>query len=203
MNWAWQSADCSMGKARFGGRYWTQPNRPGQGRKQEKHPGRRGGRALSVVVAGANVHDTKLLRLTLESIVVHRPEGTQNLCLDQRYAYPTGQGTVGDTGYHGQIGEGKLDQSGKKPIQPGGGWWNAPWAGDPSAGPYWCDRPKSHPITLACSNWLVPLSGTAAAPKLGCEPEIVHVAGSVCFGVFVGRSESEQIPTSELKLRGK
>ncbi len=25
VNWEWQSADCSMGKARFGGRYWTQP----------------------------------------------------------------------------------------------------------------------------------------------------------------------------------
>ncbi len=32
-----------------------------------------GGGPLSVVVAGANVHDTKLLRLTLESIVVRRP----------------------------------------------------------------------------------------------------------------------------------
>ena len=148
------------------------------------------GGPLSAVVAGANIHDTKLLRLTLESIAVHRPEGAQDLCLDQGYDNPTGQGTVGDTGYHGQIGEGKLDQSGKKPIQPGGGWWNAPWAGDPSAGPYWCDRPKSHPITLACSNWLVPLSGTAAASKLGCEPEIVHVASSDGFGVFLGQPET-------------
>ncbi len=43
----------------------------------------------------------------------------------------------------------------------------------------------------------------SAAAKLGCEPEIVHVAGSVSFGVFVGHSESEQIPTTELKLKGK
>ena len=45
VNWEWQSADCSMGKARFGGRYWTQSHGPGQGRQQEKHPGRRGWRA--------------------------------------------------------------------------------------------------------------------------------------------------------------
>ena len=40
------------------------------------------GGSLSAVVAGANVHDTKLLRLTLESIAARRPEGAQNLCLD-------------------------------------------------------------------------------------------------------------------------
>ena len=33
------------------------------------------GGPLSVVVAGANVHDTKLLALTLEAIVVERPGG--------------------------------------------------------------------------------------------------------------------------------
>ena len=38
-----------------------------------------------MAVAGANVPDTKLLRPTLESIVVARPEGTQNLCLDKGY----------------------------------------------------------------------------------------------------------------------
>ena len=35
VNWEWQSADCSIGKARFGGRHWTQPHRPGQSREQE------------------------------------------------------------------------------------------------------------------------------------------------------------------------
>ena len=47
------------------------------------------GGPLRVVVAGANVHDTKLLRPTLESIVVDRPEGTQNPCLDKGYDNPT------------------------------------------------------------------------------------------------------------------
>ena len=42
-----------------------------------------------------------------------------------------------------------------------------------------------------------------AAPKLGWETEVLHAAGYDCFGVFSGHSESEQIPTTELKLKGK
>ena len=47
-------------------------------------------------MAGANVHDTKLLKPTLESIVVDRPEGVQNLCLDKGYDNPTGHRTVAE-----------------------------------------------------------------------------------------------------------
>ena len=79
------------------------------------------GGPLSVVVAGANVHDTKLLALTLESIVVERPdgidEGTQNLCLDKGYDNPTGHRAVAAYGYRGhirRIGEEKLDAQGVK-----------------------------------------------------------------------------------------
>ena len=48
-----------------------------------------------------------------------------------------------------------------KPSPRGDGWWNAPWAGCPSAGRYWCATTRSPPITWACFNWLVPSSGTA------------------------------------------
>ena len=75
------------------------------------------GGPLSVVVAGANVHATKLLRPTLESIVVDRPEGVQNLCLDKGYDNPTGHRTGADAGYQPhirRIGEEELDQSGEK-----------------------------------------------------------------------------------------
>ncbi len=70
-----------------------------------------------MVVAGANVRDTKVLKSTLESIVVDRPEGSQNLCLDKGYDNPTGHRTVAEAGYQPQIrriGEEKLDQSGEK-----------------------------------------------------------------------------------------
>jgi putative transposase len=53
------------------------------------------GGPLAVVVAGANVHDTKLLAPTLAAVIVPRPaptvEGPQHLCLDKAYDNPTGE----------------------------------------------------------------------------------------------------------------
>ncbi len=79
------------------------------------------GGPLSVVVAGANVHDTKLLRQTLENIVVARPDGPgkspENLCLDKGYDNPTGRAAAADGGYWAhirRIGEEKLDGQGVK-----------------------------------------------------------------------------------------
>ena len=64
-------------------------------------------------MAGANVHDTKMLALTLENIVVERPANTiENLCLDKGYDNPTGHDAVAAHGYQGhirRIGEEKLD----------------------------------------------------------------------------------------------
>jgi putative transposase len=79
------------------------------------------GGPLSIVVAGANIHDTKLLALTLESIVVQRPIPTeaepQRLCLDKGYDNPTGREAVWQHGYEPhirRIGEEKLDAAGEK-----------------------------------------------------------------------------------------
>lgn len=73
------------------------------------------------MVAGANVHDTKLLEATLESVVFERPVPTdqnpQHLCLDKGYDNPTGREAVARHGYMPhirRIGEEKLDSSGKK-----------------------------------------------------------------------------------------
>ena len=118
VNWEWQSADCSMGKARWGGgAIGRNPTDRGKAGSKKSILVDGAGGPLSVVVAGANVHDTKLLRPTLESIVVDRPEGVQNLCLDKGYDNPTGHVTVADAGYQPhirRIGEEKLDQSGEK-----------------------------------------------------------------------------------------
>ena len=71
--------------------------------------------------AGANVHDTKLLEATLESVVAERPAPTertpQHLCLDKGYDNPTGHQTVARHGYQShirRIGEEKLDTRGNK-----------------------------------------------------------------------------------------
>ncbi len=79
------------------------------------------GGPLIVVVSGANVHDTKLLKATLEAVVVERPlptqQSPQHLCLDKAYDNPTGHGTVAEYDYQPhirRIGEEKLDDWGQK-----------------------------------------------------------------------------------------
>src|SRR5262245_931646 len=80
------------------------------------------GGPLGLAIAGANVHDTKLLAATLDAIVVARPPPTperpQHLCLDKGYDNPTGHAAVEAQGYLGhirRIGEERLDPtSGEK-----------------------------------------------------------------------------------------
>jgi putative transposase len=79
------------------------------------------GGPLGAALAGANVHDTKLLAATLEAIVVVRPQPTegapQHLCLDKGYDNPTGHETVAAFQYVPhirRIGEEKLDPHGRK-----------------------------------------------------------------------------------------
>lgn len=79
------------------------------------------GGPLSVIVAGANRHDAKLLAATLDAIVVQRPvptqEKPQHLCLDKGYDNPTGHAaaqTHGYTAHIRRIGEEKKDEQGEK-----------------------------------------------------------------------------------------
>ena len=79
------------------------------------------GDPLSITVAGANVHDAKLLEATLDAIVVKRPQPTeeepQHLCLDKGYDNPSGRRAAARHGYQAhvrRIGEEKLDASGHK-----------------------------------------------------------------------------------------
>ena len=98
----------------LGGRHWTQPHRPGQSWEQEEHPGHAAGGPLSVAVAGANVHDTKLLRRPGE----HRSgaPGRQNLCLDSMTIYrPRDRcAWVQYCPHIRRIGEEKLDRWGEQ-----------------------------------------------------------------------------------------
>ena len=79
------------------------------------------GGPLSVVVAGANVPDFKLLEATLDAIVVDRPAPTeqapQHLCLDKGYDNRPSRELVEERGYVAhirRIGEEKLDEAGVK-----------------------------------------------------------------------------------------
>ncbi len=73
------------------------------------------GGPLAIVVAGANVHDTKLLSATLDAVVVPRPTPTpdapQHLCLDKAYDNPTGREAAvahGHTPHIRPIGEERI-----------------------------------------------------------------------------------------------
>jgi len=79
------------------------------------------GGPLSVVIAGANVHDVKLLEATLDAVVVERPQPTeqlpQHLCLDKGYDSTSGYAACQQQGYTPhirRIGEEKLDEQGEK-----------------------------------------------------------------------------------------
>jgi putative transposase len=61
------------------------------------------GGPLAVVIAPANIHESKLLKARLEAIIIERPKPTprhrQHLCLDKAYDNPTGHATVAATDY--------------------------------------------------------------------------------------------------------
>ena len=119
--WEWQAADGVMGKSRFEGdaRGPNPTDRAKPGTKKSVMLEQDGG-PLGFAIAGANVHDTKLLAATINAIVVQRPDPaqvTQHLCLDKGYDNPTGEAACTDGGYLAhirRIGEEKLDDQGDK-----------------------------------------------------------------------------------------
>jgi putative transposase len=87
------------------------------------------GGPLAAVIAGANVHDTKLLAATLDAVIVERPaptaEAPQHLSLDKGYDNPTGRTAVATHDYVPhirRIGEEKFDPSHTDKIYPARRW---------------------------------------------------------------------------------
>jgi transposase len=62
---------------------------------------------IGLVVAGANRNDMKLVRATLESVVVKRPEPTpehpQGMCMDKGYDYKEVRATLREFGFTAHI----------------------------------------------------------------------------------------------------
>jgi putative transposase len=123
VDWRWQAADGSMGKARNGGDQ-IGPNpadRAKQGSKKSLLVDGQGG-PLAIVVAPANVNDHFLLKETIGAIVVKRPRPTekepQHLCLDAGYDNQMSRETVKEHHYQGHIrparGKGPARKSKKK-----------------------------------------------------------------------------------------
>ena len=96
---------------------WLSGQSPLSGEKTGRNPTDRGkpgtkksivveadGGPLGIVIAPANVHDTKCLEETLEAIVVERPEEpVQHLCLDKGYDNPTGRKAAENADYRHHI----------------------------------------------------------------------------------------------------
>lgn len=62
---------------------------------------------IGLAIAGANRNDMKLVRMTLENIVVERPEPTddrkQNMCLDKGYDFNEVRETLEEFGFTAHI----------------------------------------------------------------------------------------------------
>lgn len=121
VRWEWQAADGVMGKSRYsGGARGPNPtDRAKMGTKKSVLVEQDGG-PLGVAIAGANVHDTKLLEQTVDAVVIPRPnreELIQNLCLDKGYDNPTGLSACASGGYVPhirRIGKEKIDGTGQQ-----------------------------------------------------------------------------------------
>ena len=62
---------------------------------------------IALAIAGANRHDMKLVRTTLDHIIVERPQPTpeqpQNLCLDKGYDYEEVRSLLAEFGFTAHI----------------------------------------------------------------------------------------------------
>jgi putative transposase len=104
IDWQWQALDGVMTKAPFGGAA-TGPNPTDRGKRGTKRSLLVDGAGvpLAMAVAGANRHDAKLLAVTLDGLVIARPDAAQHLCLDAAYDGDTARRTVAAHGYAAHI----------------------------------------------------------------------------------------------------
>jgi transposase len=108
IDWAWLAMDGAMIKAPLGGEQ-TGPNPTDRGKGGGKRSVLTAGHGVPVGVAqaGANRTDMKLVRATLESIVVARPEPSaeqpQGMCMDKGYDYAEVRDTLSEFGFTAHI----------------------------------------------------------------------------------------------------
>jgi len=127
IEWEWQSMDGSLAQAPVRGEMSPEeglgPNPTDRGRSGTKIHivTDAAGIPLGVEVVGANIHDSRLVGSTAETIVAPRPEPTpekpQNLSLDKAYDYPRADKEAEDLGYQGhtrRTGEEKLYSNAEK-----------------------------------------------------------------------------------------
>jgi transposase len=108
IDWSWLSMDGAMTKAPLGGEK-TGPNPTDRAKKGVKRSllTEASGVPIGLAIDGANRHDMKLVRATLDSIVVDRPVPTdaqpQGMCLDKAYDYDDVRATLHEFGFTAHI----------------------------------------------------------------------------------------------------
>lgn len=108
IDWAWLSMDGAMTKAPLGGED-TGPNPTDRAKSGVKRSllTEGSGVPIGLAVEGANRHDMKLVRETIESLVVQRPdpspEQPQGMCLDKGYDYQEVRDILTEFGFTAHI----------------------------------------------------------------------------------------------------
>lgn len=108
IDWEWLSMDGAMTKAPLGGeKVGANPTDRGKSGVKRSLLTEGHGVPIGLTVDGANRHDMKLVELTLQSLVVERPDPTpeqeQHLCLDKGYDYEAVRATVKEFGFTAHI----------------------------------------------------------------------------------------------------
>lgn len=108
IDWDWLSMDGAMTKAPLGGEK-TGPNPTDRSKSGVKRSVRAFGHGVPIglTVEGANRTEMKLVRRTLESIVIDPPKPTEEqqprMCLDKGYDYGEVRDTLGEFGFTAHI----------------------------------------------------------------------------------------------------
>ena len=108
IDWAWLSMDGAMTKAPLGGED-TGPNPTDRAKSGVKRSLLTEGHGvpLGLAVEGAQRHDMKLVRATIENIVVKRPEPSpeqpQGMCMDKGYDYREVRDILAEFGFTAHI----------------------------------------------------------------------------------------------------
>ena len=138
LDWSWLSMDGALTKSPLGGGK-TGPNPTDRGKTGVKRSllTEAQGIPVGLAVDGANRHDMRLVRPTVDSLPVPRPapslEYPQGLCLDKGYDFDEVRRTLDEFGFtapHPQPWwRGSCHQEGSRFSRPGAGWWNGLTAG--------------------------------------------------------------------------
>lgn len=108
IDWAWLSMDGAMTKAPLGGED-TGPNPTDRAKSGVKRSVLTEGQGVPVglAVEGANRHDMKLVRKTIESLVVERPapspQQPQGMCMDKAYDFQEVRDILAEFGFTAHI----------------------------------------------------------------------------------------------------